>query len=142
MDNKNKSKRLLLLIFLFLLIITVIVWLVFFNQSSDGSSAAEQSQISSQSEGERFEFSEFYHADDGTWIIEDKGILVLKEMKYISESEKEEYTVHEVTSSDHIRIVEARQRWKRVEILKDNEVIAYGWIDAHNVRNTQRIDTH
>lgn len=141
MADQNKSKRSLLLIFLFLLIIAVIVWFVFFRPSSEDSSAKEQGQVTTQSEGERFEFSEFYYADDGTWVVEDKGILVLKEVKYISESEKEEYTVHEVTSSDFIRIVESRRRWKRVEVLKDNEVIATGWIDAHNVRNAQRNDT-
>ena len=142
MSNKNKGKYSLLLFLLFLLIIVAVVWFVFFNPSKNESPAAGQSQVSAQPEGERYEFSEFYYAADGTWIIEDKNILVLKEMKYISESEKDEYTVHEVTSSDHVRIVEARQRWKQVEILKDSEVIAAGWIDAHHVRNAQIIDIH
>lgn len=141
MDHKNKGKYTLPLIFLFLLIIAVVVWFVFLNPGNENSSPADQGQISAQPEGERFEFSEFYHAESGTWVVNDKDILVLKEMKFISESEKEEYTVHEVTSSDHIRIVEARQRWKRVEILKGDEVVATGWIDANNVRDAQKIDT-
>ena len=140
MNEKNKKKYSPLLVLLLLLIIAVIVWFVFLNPTSENSSAADQSQLTTQPEGERFEFSEFYHASDGTWTITDEAILVLKEMKYISESEKEEYTVHEVTSSDHIRIVEARQRWKKVEVLKGDEVIASGWIDAHTVREAQKID--
>ncbi len=139
MNNKNNSKFTPLLIVLFLLIIAVVVWFMFFKSSDDDNSAADQIQFSTQSEGEQYEFSDFYYAANGTWSVEDKDILVLKEMKYISESEKEEYTVHEVSSSDLIRIVEARQRWKRVEIYKDDEVIASGWIDAHNVRNAQKI---
>jgi len=136
----GKSKFPLLLLVLFLLIVALVVWLVFFNPSHKKGPTEDQSQASIQSQGEQYEFSKFYHADNGTWVIEDEDILVLKEMKYISASEKDEYTVHKVNPSDHVRIIEAPQRWKRVEILDQGEVIATGWIDAHHVRNAKRID--
>lgn len=141
MKNKKGKNRYSLLLILFILLITAVaVWLLFFSHSDKESTAEEKEQAITQSQGERFEFSQFYHADEGTWIIEDEDILVLKEMKFISASEKDEYTVHEVKPSDHVRIVEARQRWKRVEVLEDGEVTATGWIDAHHVRNAERVD--
>jgi len=141
MENKKEKNRYsLFLILLILLIAVVAIWLLFFSHSDKESTAEEKDLAVTQSQGDRFEFSRFYHADGGTWIIEDEDILVLKEMKFISASEKDEYTVHEVKPSEHVRIVEARQRWKQVEILEDGEVIATGWIDAHHVRNAERVD--
>jgi hypothetical protein len=142
MENKKAKNRYFLLLILFILLITAAaVWLLFISSSDKESTVEDKEQAISQSQGERFEFSQFYHADGGTWSIKDENILVLKEMKFISASEKEEYTVHEVNPSDHVRIIEARQRWKRVEILDKGKVIAAGWIDAHNVRNAERVDS-
>jgi hypothetical protein len=141
MENKKEKNRYsLLLILLILLIGVVVVWVLFFSSSDKESTAEKKGQTTTQSQGERFEFSQFYHAEDGTWTIKDENILVLKEMKFISASEKEEYTVHELKPSDHVRIVEARQRWKRVEILDEGTIIATGWIDAHHVRKAERVD--
>jgi hypothetical protein len=139
-NKKEKNRHSLLLILLILLIAVVAVWLLFFSSSDKSVTAEKKDQTITQSQGERFEFSQFYHADEGTWIIEDEDILVLKEMKFISASEKEEYTVHEVKPPDHVKIVEARQRWKRVEILDEGKVVATGWIDAHHVRNAELVD--
>jgi hypothetical protein len=90
--------------------------------------------------GERFAYSAFYHADDGAWRLCDENLLVLKEQKFITESERDAYLVHEITPADVVRILEAQQRWKRVEILRDGKVIATGWLDANFTHDVERLD--
>jgi hypothetical protein len=141
--EKNHRKWILLLLLLLLLIVAVVTY-VFLTYPLDETDQADvQNQVLTQPSGERFEFSAFYHSGDGTWIIRDEGILVLKERKFISASEKDAYTVHEVEPGQKVKILEADQRWKRVEVLPDagGKPVATGWIDAHHVRNAGRVET-
>ena len=94
-----------------------------------------------KTDGQRFEFSPFYHATEGDWTIEDSEIFVLTEKKYISDSERDRYVKHTITSADRVRIVESDARWKKVEIIRDAKVQQTGWVDAHRARTASRLET-
>lgn len=80
----------------------------------------------------------FYHAESGTWKILDDAAYVLKEKKFTSGArERDAYTVYKLESGGIVRTIESQGRWKRVEVLKDGQVVATGWIDAHFVRNVE-----
>ncbi len=138
--RENRARRTSWLLFLLLLLLFLAAGgIVLYLVLADGLEEIDRS-ATTPGRGERFEFPPFYHASEGTWTIRDSGIGVLKEMKYITESERDAYTLHEVTPEDRVRIVETRQRWKRVEILRDGKVIATGWIDAHFVRDADLLE--
>ena len=86
--------------------------------------------------GERFEYPAFYHADGDEWILNEPRVAVLKEMKFVSSDiEEKHYLVVATKPGTRVRIVEAHQRWKLVEVLDaDGKDTATGWIDANGVR--------
>ena len=149
-ETKHKDSRWLLLALLLLLLIVAGFAYILLTSRVDTSPApadgtAEEPPIT-QPAGERFEFSAFYYANEGLWVIRDEGILVLKEQKYISPSEKDEYTVHDVVPGECVKILESDQRWKRVAVYPaesdgQGEPIAIGWVDANNVRQAERVET-
>jgi hypothetical protein len=89
--------------------------------------------------GQRFEFSDFYHATEGSWQIMDPAIRLQSEKKFMSPSDYDRFTLHIVNSTDRIRIVESDARWKRVHVDTGKGVIE-GWIDANATRETRRLD--
>lgn len=144
-NEKDHRKLILLLLLLLLLIVAVVTYILLTCPMEKSDKGKTQDHAVPEPSGERFEFSAFYHSGDGTWIIRDKGILVLKERKFISASEKDAYTVHDVKPGEKVRILEEDQRWKRVEVLSDSgsdikKPIATGWIDANNVRKADRVE--
>ncbi len=148
-ETKQKDSRWLMLALLLLLLIVAGFAYILLTSRVDTSQspagpAANEPPIT-QPAGERFEFSAFYHADDGLWVIRDEGILVLKEQKYILPSEKDEYTVHDVIPGECLKILESDQRWKRVAVYPatssgQGEPVAAGWVDANNVRQAERVE--
>ncbi|MBN1943883.1 MAG: hypothetical protein JW849_11370 [Phycisphaerae bacterium] len=141
--DKDRRRVLLLLLLLLLLLIVAVAAYVLLKYPFETGPVDRQEPALNEPSGERFEFSAFYHSGDGTWVIRDEGILVLKERKFISASEKDAYTVHEVQPGQRVNILEADQRWKRVEVFPETggeEPIAAGWIDAHHVRNADRVE--
>ena len=140
-NEKDSRKFLLLLLLLLLLLVAVTYILLTCRVDMTDQGGGEEQPPVTQPAGERFEFSAFYHAADGEWIIHDEGILILKEQKYISPSEKEEYTVHEVASGERVKILRADQRWKFVETVPPSgtDKPIRGWIDAHHVRRAGRV---
>ncbi|MBN1554408.1 MAG: hypothetical protein JXA11_06660 [Phycisphaerae bacterium] len=141
-QDRRKSLLLLILLLLLLLIVATVTYVSLKWRDEKDESTEPRDQTVTQPAGERFEFSAFYHADDGTWIIRDEGILVLKERKFISASEKDAYTIHEVKPGEKVIIIQADQRWKRVLVQPDGlrKPVLTGWIDANNVRNADRIE--
>ena len=145
MDEDDRGKRWLLLVLLLLIIVGAIV--AFFLWPGPGDDNREDVARQSGSEthpaggGEKFAYSDFYHATDGTWIISDDGILVLKERKFITESEIDRYSVHKIAGLDRVRIVQSSQRWKKCQVIRDGKTIAEGWIDANFVRNVKRVES-
>ena len=146
MDKDRRGKLLLLLGLLLLVIATAIAAFFLWPRPVDdnGQDIARKSVSETRPAvgGERFEYSDFYRATEGTWIISDDGILVLKEKKFITESEIDRYSVHKIASQDRVRIVESSQRWKKCEVVRDGKTIAEGWIDANFVRNVNRVETN
>lgn len=98
-------------------------------------------ETSAEEPGQAYSFTKFYYANKGTWILKNKMTPVLKERKYISPGELEKYLVYPAEAGTKVRIVEARQRWKKVDVLdRNNRKVATGWLDAHNVRNVEKVD--
>jgi len=142
MDQQKKSRKKYLwwLLLIALLIVLGIGWMHWgpcpcCRRQADDEATSRRAE---ETDGGRFEYSAFYHATGGTWTLHDKDIHVLKEMKYVSASELDRYVVRTLTPADRVRIVESRQRWKKVEVLDAGKVVATGWIDANNVRKPVR----
>ena len=87
MDKDDRMKLWLLLLLLLLIVVAVIVTVLWWPNTKDDDRQNGGRQSGSETRpaggGERFEYSDFYHATDGTWIISDSGILVLKERKIV-----------------------------------------------------------
>ncbi len=82
----------------------------------------------------------FYYAKSGTWKILDEAAYVLKEKKFVSgASERDAYTIYKLKSGDIARTIESQGRWKKVEVLVDDQVAATGWIDAHFISNVEEV---
>ena len=78
------------------------------------------------------ETDDFYHAKKGTWKME-TTIHLLKEKKFVSsDAELKNYLIHSAKPGDIVRISQAAGRWKQLEALKDNKIIATGWADAED----------
>ena len=145
MDKDHRGKRWLLSVLLLLIIVGVIVAFFLWPEPGDDNRQDVDRQSGSETQpaggGERFAYSDFYHATDGTWIISDDGILVLKERKFITESEIDRYAVHKIAGRDRVRIIQSSRRWKRSQVIRDGKTIAEGWIDANFVRTAKRVES-
>jgi hypothetical protein len=71
-------------------------------------------------------------------VINDPSIDVLRDRKYISPSERDAYLVREIGNGVEVRIIQVHQRWKEVEVMVGDNIVAKGWIDANNVREACR----
>jgi|GEM_PF-4809282 len=145
--DRNDRENLLMLLILLLLIVAgmtaaLFLWPKSANDHRHDIAQKSGSETRTAESGQRFEYSDFYHATEGTWIISDDGILVLKERKFITESEIDRYSVHKITGQDRVRIVQSSRRWKKCEVARDGKTIAEGWIDANFVRNVKRVETN
>ena len=99
----------------------------------------EQEVKVEQPVGERFAgFDDLYKAEAGTWWRADTTFNLLKERKYVSgPSELKAFLVYEAKPGEIVRIKEARQRWKLVEVMKDGKPFASGWLDADKQKGTR-----
>lgn len=136
-EKKKRFGLLLLLLFIVVVTLLLIFLLILPNGNGKSSDKADLKQV----EGERHQgWTPFYFADEGTWKMLDPESYVLREMKFVSsETEREAYTVRKVESGGFLRIIQARGRWKQVEVLEEGEVVASGWIDAHNIKKVEKI---
>jgi hypothetical protein len=126
MGNKN---RVFWLTVIAVLLFAVFVIILFFNPFG------QKIEI----EGKNQDFSSFYYAEDGIWILLDPVTYVLKEQKYVSsDSERDAYTVREVHSGGKVKIIQSEGRWKKVEVLENGKSSAEGWIDAHFVKKAEK----
>lgn len=89
-------------------------------------------EVSPEPSGERFAFDDFYHAEEGRWALE-TAVDLLKEQKYVSgEAERERFLVHAAQPAETVVIRSARGRWKQVDVVDGERIVASGWIDANN----------
>lgn len=128
-----------LLLLLFLLLLVAVVFLYFWFQGRDQEGVSGIGSPIEEKTGEKFAFSEFYHATEGTWIIRDKEMRVQTRQKFMSPSEFDDYTVHVIAPRDHVTIVESHNRWKKVEVFRDGKKLAEGWLDANFTRDVERM---
>ena len=124
-QERKSGSRLARIIVLLLLLGAIIAVLYFFViKKQDNQSTAPKGAIT--------EVDDFYHAKDGTWKME-TTIHLLKEKKFVSgDAELKSYLVHTAKPGDIVRISQAAGRWKKLEVLKDDKVIATGWADAED----------
>lgn len=141
-DNRRKLWGLLVLLLLITLVVIVafVLWPTHEDENKPDGAPPPAAKTHPSIGGEKFAYSAFYHATDGEWTISDEGILVLKERKFITESEVDRYSVHKITGADLVEIIESSRRWKRCRISRDGKQIAEGWIDANFVRNVERVE--
>jgi hypothetical protein len=118
-------------VMIFQFIIMMVIYYAFRETSS-------KVQKIDQRSGTRTGFSPFYYADSGLWVINDPSIDVLRDRKYISPSERDAYLVREIGNGVEVRIIQVHQRWKEVEVMVGDNIVAKGWIDANNVREACR----
>jgi hypothetical protein len=138
MENKNKKRNSMLLIFTLLFIVILVIILVFFFSSQND----EKNTVVKEVKGERHKgWSDFYYADNGTWKMLDPASYVLREQKYVSsDRERDEYLVRRVPAGGILRITQAWGRWKHVEVLENGNVTAEGWIDAHFIKDVEKLE--
>jgi len=85
-----------------------------------------------QPPGERFAFDDFYHTEDGRWTLE-TPVDLLKEQKYVSgEAERERFLVYAAQPAETVVIRSARGRWKQVDVVDGESIVATGWVDAND----------
>jgi hypothetical protein len=142
MDEQERRRRPLALIVIVVLIllaaIAVLVWALTGDERKVEPPMPDGVSSDESTEGERFEYPAFYHAEAGEWIINEPQAGVLREQKYVSgPRELEEYAVVILGPGSRVRIVEADQRWKLVEVIEDGNAIATGWIDASPIRKVR-----
>ena len=138
--EERRQNRLWLLLLLFLLILVVAVLLFYrFRPTPPEGSFGTESAIEEMT-GEKFSFSDFYQATEGTWIIRDEEMRVQTEQKFMSPSEFDRYTVHVITPQDRVTIVESQNRWKKVEIFRDGAKLAEGWLDANFTKDVESVE--
>ncbi len=91
-----------------------------------------------QARGERFEFDDFYEADSGTWVLE-TPVDLLREQKYVSgPTERQNYLVYAAQPSETVVIHAGAGRWKQVDVLAGDRIVASGWVDA-NRKSARRV---
>lgn len=138
MENEKKKRNFMILIFTLLIIIILVIVLVLFltNQKDEKNTTVKEVK------GERHKgWSDFYYADKGTWKMLDPASYVLKERKFVSsDRERDEYLVRKVPAGGILRITQAMGRWKHVEVLEDGNVTAEGWIDAHVIKDVEKLE--
>ena len=141
-DEEERAKRRRAALLLFILIDTLVVMagVAFFgwrllSGHGDGKEKAGETK------GERFEFSAFYYANDGEWVLGEPETHVLKEQKYVSSKhELPQYLVRTLPPGTRVRIVKAEQRWKEVEALEGEKVLCRGWVDANGIRKVAKYE--
>lgn len=118
------------------------LWVAFGVMNQNAQPAGETESTVRETGGEpHYGWTPFYYATEGTWKMLDDAVSVLREKKYVSsDTERDAYTVYKVGYGGVVRTIESEGRWKHVEVLKDGQVVATGWIDAHFVRNVERVE--
>lgn|GEM_PF-2928980 len=140
--KRHKWRAVFLVVFLVLIIIVVMVYLFLMEGKNKETDPQAQEPVADHSDRgiPQDTFSPFYYAEDGKWVLQQSVTHVLREQKYVSsKSELDQYTVARVPAGGIIRILEADGRWKRVEVLKGEQAIAVGWIDAHPIREVRKV---
>jgi hypothetical protein len=136
--KKDKSKqRLLILMAVLLVCILGGLLILHFENNGDPERTGLQ-----QEKGERHQgWTPFYHASGGSWQMLDEASYVLREQKFVSsDSERYDYLVKKVLAGGVLKIIEARGRWKKVQVIENEEIVATGWIDAHNIKKVEKIN--
>ena len=134
------DKRMMVALGMGALILLGLLVFVFFRQTRVGPEAVTEA-MPVEMTGERHSgWTPFYHADEGTWKILDKAAYVLKEKKFTSsDAERDAYTVFTLKAGDRVRTVASQGRWKQVEVLVDDAVVAEGWMDAHFIQRVELV---
>jgi len=138
--KKDRTKHLGILIALFIIIVAVGIFMVLLKPRK--AEKAEVELTAEETAGEvHHGWTPFYHADSGLWKMLDPESYVLREQKYVSsDREREEYLVHMVPAGGVLRILQAKGRWKEVEVLENGEAVARGWIDADPIRRVEKLE--
>ncbi len=139
-ENDDHRRQILIGVALVALLLVFVVAALLWPRQFAGRNRHEGGERAADEGGGRFERPAFYHADSGTWLMLDPVTDVLRERKYVSgAAERERYLVREVPAKGQLRIVEARQRWKRVEVLEKGVAVATGWVDAEHTRKARLV---
>ena len=136
-QHRKRRKTLIILLLLILLIGLVTVLLFLFGVlPTRGTRDGQVEQV----EGTRFQgFDDFYEAPDGLWRTETTFHL-LKTQKYVSsEMELEHFLVYKAEPGEIVRVKQDDARWKLVEVISNDTVLATGWVDADKLR-AERIE--
>jgi len=122
--SKNRSIGIIIILLLFSIIIVLLYLFL-------AKSKKEDKQVSTSAESIR-QIDDFYYAVDGTWKME-TTIHILKSQKFISSNaELKDYLVYTATPEEIVRITQASGRWKKLEVFKNEKLIATGWADAED----------
>ncbi|MCK5879062.1 MAG: hypothetical protein KAH24_04750 [Holophagae bacterium] len=135
------NNRVLVAVLLGLLMFFGIIYFTYMNDKQKAAKYQKAEKKVMETQGERHhEWTPFYYAESGTWKILDDATYVLKEKKFVSgASERDAYTIYKLKSGDIVRTIESQGRWKKVEVLVDDQVAATGWIDAHFIKNVEEV---
>lgn len=137
MAESEKKRRLIVLAVMVLLLILAVVLYFIFKTGAEPIETPIRENAGEMHHG----WTPFYHAVEGEWRMLDAACFVLGERKFVSsERERDEYLVYRVETGGILRIMEARGRWKEVEVLDENgQIKARGWIDADPIRKVERL---
>ncbi len=134
-EDKKSRRRWIILVFLvlFILLISLVLFCKYCGRNIKEKGAVQMGEVP----GDRFEFDDFYYAVDGTWSL-DAALHLLKQRKYVSgPQELQHYLVYEAKPSEVVRIKESDARWKLLEVLEVEDVIATGWADLNRAKATK-----
>jgi hypothetical protein len=124
--RKSNNKRNIVLVLL-LVILLLIIYFLFFNDNSENIRTVT---IEKQT-GKRFEgYDDFYEATEGKWKLE-TIVYLLKEKKFVSsDNELQKYLVYKAAPKDTVQMTKSQGRWKYLQVVKNNSVLAEGWADV------------
>lgn len=137
MEQKKQNLWIFFTAFLIFFLIVAIIFLFFLKDEPAETEDREVKEISGEV---HHGWTPFYYANSGKWKMLDPVSYVLKEQKFVSsDTEREHYLVKKVEAGGILRILSGNGRWKNVEVLEGEDVIAAGWIDAHNIKNVEEL---
>lgn len=134
------DKRYVMVLLLGALVMVGLLTYVLFRTEQTKPVPVTQTAVTEQAGEAQNGWTPFYHAKAGTWKILDEAAYVLKEQKFTSsDAERDAYSVYKLESGGVVRMMEARGRWKMVDVLVDGKVVASGWIDAHFIKAVEQV---
>ena len=127
MEKRTSNNRTIAIIILLFIIVIPSIYFIFFNEKSDNPTSAKVEEQT----GKRFEgYDDFYHATGGKWNLE-TTVYLLKEQKFVgSENELQKFLIYQAEPGETVRMKESKGRWKFLEVIKNDSVVAKGWADV------------